>query len=55
MYFSFTLKKIGFNTLEELVSKINSLEASKIISIKHCLPEQTDTRQWVEVYYEYVL
>jgi len=50
---SFTSIKISWETIEELVQKINLLKARKIISISFCAGEWTDTNQWSKVFYEY--
>ena len=52
-YFSYASKKISYISDAELVKKINGLRATEIISIKPCIPDATDTRFWVSVYYEY--
>ena len=52
-YYYYRSKKIDYIRYSELVEKINNLEATEIISIKPCIPDATDTRFWVSVYYEY--
>ena len=54
-YYSYSSKKISYISDAELVKKINGLRATEIISIKPCIPDATDTRFWVSVYYEYSL
>ena len=52
-YYYYSSKKISYISDDELVEKINGLRSTKIISIKPCIPDATDTRFWVSVYYEY--
>jgi len=49
---SFDYIKISFYTTDELRKKINKLRAKKILEIKSCIPDQTDTAQWMSVYYD---
>jgi len=49
--FEYRTKKINFNSAKELESEINGLGASEIKSIKRCVPDRTDLKTWVEVYY----
>ena len=52
--YSYRDRKIAFKDITDLVRQVNNLKASEIISIKPCVPDRTDTKNWVSVYYEYV-
>ena len=45
-------KKIAFRTAGEALEKINALRAHSIHVIRPCSPDVTDTRYWVEIFYE---
>ena len=53
MITSFRAIKIPFSSIEDLRAKILALRPKKIISVKNCVPDSTDVRHWVSVYYEY--
>ncbi len=48
---SFTNRKISYHNIEELIEKIDNLQASEIVDIKIVVPDYTDTKQWASVYY----
>jgi len=45
-------KKICFDSDEELWEEINSLGAYKIHSVRTCTPDATNTKHWMQVFYE---
>lgn len=53
--YSYSNEKVSYNSNEELVEKIRDIQrrATRIISIEGCIPDETNTKQWVNVYYEY--
>ena len=55
MIYSYDTVKIPYKDCDELAERLNHLNATKIMSVKPCAPSQTDTRQWVSVYYEFVV
>jgi hypothetical protein len=48
---TFETKKISFSSTLSYVNQLLDIPG-KIISVKPCVPDRTDTKQWVEVYYE---
>ena len=53
---SFSLVKIYWKTTNQLIKKINSLRAKRIISVEPSTPEFTTTKWYCsEVYYEYYI
>lgn len=54
-YLSYRTQKITYKNLSDLQNQINNLNASKIISIKPCIPTYTSTTidSTVEIFFEY--
>lgn len=55
MTYSYRSIKVSYDNLSELCKFINSLQATRIISISQCLPDCTDTKLWTRIYYEYLV
>jgi len=56
MYISYKTVYIYYKSIDELIEKVNSLGAKRIISIKSTTPKMTTTLLYcAEVYYEYYL
>ncbi len=49
---SFASKKISFLTFKELVEKINKIDG-EVISMHQTIPDSTDSKHWISIYYKY--
>ncbi len=50
---SYGIRKIVFDSIEELTEKLNKLMAKRIILIESDVPDFTTTKQCVSVLFEY--
>jgi hypothetical protein len=55
MAISYDYVKISYRDLTELQEAVEKLNARRIIRIESCIPEATDTRYWIGIYYEYFI
>lgn len=49
---TFRSVKFPWRDIWDQVDYLNSLQAKRLIRVRPCVPEHTDTNNWSEVFYE---